>query len=91
MKYLIVGCISALLTVAAPSILAACGKVKWFNSIEGYGFIAPENGGKNVFVHITQLNMSGIHTLKTEEQVCYTTKINANEEAYATEITIIKK
>ncbi len=35
------------------------GTVKWFNNEKGYGFIAPENGGEDVFVHFRQVNRSG--------------------------------
>ena len=39
------------------------GTVKWFNSRKGYGFIQPENGGKDVFVHITKLEEKGLRKL----------------------------
>ena len=39
------------------------GKVKWFNDTKGYGFIAPENGVKDVFVHISALERSGLRGL----------------------------
>ena len=38
------------------------GTVKWFNSRKGYGFIQPENGGKDVFVHITKLEEKGLRS-----------------------------
>ena len=41
----------------------ANGTVKWFNSTKGYGFIAPESGGKDVFVHISALERAGITDL----------------------------
>ena len=40
------------------------GKVKWFNQTKGYGFIAPDEGDKDVFVHITAVRDSGIKILK---------------------------
>jgi cold shock protein len=41
----------------------ATGTVKWFNETKGYGFIAPDEGGKDVFVHISALERSGLRGL----------------------------
>ena len=41
----------------------ATGTVKWFNDAKGYGFITPEEGGKDLFVHHSQINSSGFRTL----------------------------
>ncbi len=45
------------------------GTVKWFNEKKGYGFITPENGESDVFVHFTDLEGSGFKTLNEGEQV----------------------
>jgi CspA family cold shock protein len=45
------------------------GTVKWFNAQKGYGFIAPENGGKDVFVHISAVERSGIGSLHEGQRV----------------------
>ena len=45
----------------------ASGTVKWFNATKGYGFIMPEDGGKDVFVHITAVQAAGMRSL-TEGQ-----------------------
>ncbi|MBF95674.1 MAG: Cold shock protein CspA [Alphaproteobacteria bacterium MarineAlpha9_Bin4] len=47
------------------------GKVKWFNSQKGYGFISPDNGTKDVFVHISALQTAGITSLKENDAVSY--------------------
>ena len=47
------------------------GTVKWFNGQKGYGFIAPEEGGDDAFVHITALQASGIASLDEGQKVEY--------------------
>ena len=47
------------------------GVVKWFNSSKGFGFIQPEDGGKDVFVHITALERIGLQTLNEGQRVSY--------------------
>ncbi len=49
----------------------ATGTVKWFNTTKGYGFIAPEEGGKDVFVHISALERSGLTGLADNQKVSY--------------------
>lgn len=45
------------------------GTVKWFNTEKGYGFIQPDNGDKDVFVHISAVERSGLGTLKEGQKV----------------------
>ena len=47
------------------------GSVKWFNPSKGYGFITPESGGKDIFVHISALETSGIKNLSENQKVSY--------------------
>ena len=47
------------------------GTVKWFNTTKGYGFIAPEDGGKDVFVHISAVERSGLTGLADNQQLSY--------------------
>ena len=47
------------------------GKVKWFNATKGYGFIAPEGGGKDVFVHVSAVERAGLQTLREDQIVTY--------------------
>ena len=49
----------------------ANGTVKWFNATKGFGFIAPENGGKDVFVHISALERAGIRHLADGQAVTF--------------------
>ncbi|GAB3559334.1 CspA family cold shock protein [Actinopolyspora lacussalsi] len=47
------------------------GTVKWFNSEKGFGFIAPNEGGQDVFVHYSAIDASGFRTLEEDQQVTY--------------------
>jgi CspA family cold shock protein len=47
------------------------GTVKWFNTTKGFGFIQPEQGGNDVFVHISALQRAGITTLQEGQKVSY--------------------
>ena len=47
------------------------GKVKFFNVQKGYGFIAPEDGGKDAFVHISALERAGLSSLAQDQRVTY--------------------
>ena len=49
----------------------AIGKVKWFNATKGYGFIMPQDGGKDVFVHVTAVQAAGLRGLDEGQQVSY--------------------
>jgi CspA family cold shock protein len=47
------------------------GKVKWYNTQKGYGFIAPDDGGKDVFVHATALEAAGLRSLNDGQAVSF--------------------
>ncbi|PLW78161.1 cold-shock protein [Cohaesibacter celericrescens] len=49
----------------------ATGTVKWFNGTKGFGFIAPDDGGKDVFVHISAVERSGLSGLDENQKVTY--------------------
>ena len=49
----------------------AIGTVKWFNATKGFGFIVPQDGGKDVFVHITAVQKAGLTGLNENQKVSY--------------------
>jgi len=61
----------------------ATGKVKWFNAGKGFGFIQPEEGGADVFVHISALERAGIRDLKEGQRVSYELATNKGKTSAA--------
>jgi CspA family cold shock protein len=61
----------------------AKGTVKWFNPTKGYGFIAPEAGGKDVFVHISAVQKAGLRTLNEGQIVGFDIEAQQNGRAAA--------
>jgi CspA family cold shock protein len=51
--------------------MAVQGKVKWFSNVKGYGFIEPEGGGQDVFVHYSSVTGEGYKTLEEGDQVTF--------------------
>ena len=49
----------------------ASGTVKWFNANKGFGFIQPDNGGKDVFVHISAVERAGLNGLNEGQKITY--------------------
>lgn len=54
------------------------GVVKWFNATKGYGFVVPDAGGKDVFVHISAVTGSGLQTLLEGQKVSFDTENGSN-------------
>jgi CspA family cold shock protein len=59
----------------------ATGVVKWFNPTKGYGFIQPQGGGKDVFVHISAVEQAGLSTLNEVATVEYEVVANRGKES----------
>jgi cold shock protein len=55
--------------IDAVEFVMATGTVKWFNPTKGYGFIQPQGGGQDVFVHISAVERAGVSTLNEGQQV----------------------
>jgi len=63
--------------------LLAIGTVKWFNAQKGYGFIRPNDGGKDVFVHISAVQRAGLDTLNEGQKVKYEIARDRGKDAAA--------
>ena len=61
------------------------GTVKWFNDAKGYGFITPSGGGRDLFVHMSNIQMDGFKTLK-EGQAVDSTEANGEKGPIAEEV-----
>ena len=59
----------------------ATGKVKWFNGQKGFGFIQPDNGGKDVFVHISAVERAGLQGLNEGQKISYEIQAERGREA----------
>ncbi|GAB4278220.1 MAG: cold-shock protein [Opitutales bacterium] len=64
------------------------GTVKWFNATKGYGFIEPEEGGKDVFVHISAVERSGISRLDEGQKVTYELESGKNGKTCAIDLQL---
>ena len=63
------------------------GVVKWFNPTKGYGFIAPDTGGKDVFVHISAVQKAGMRTLNEGQKVNFDIEQQQNGRAAAVNLS----
>jgi CspA family cold shock protein len=66
------------------------GTVKFFNSTKGFGFISPETGGKDAFVHISAVERAGIQGLYENDKVAYELETGRDGKESATNLTLIQ-
>ena len=65
------------------------GTVKWFNTTKGYGFIAPDEGGKDVFVHISAVERSGLTGLADNQKVAYELQEGRDGRMMASDLQVL--
>lgn len=65
------------------------GTVKWFNTTKGYGFIEPEGGGTDVFVHISAIERSGLATLADAQKVSFEMSEGRDGRQMAADISLL--
>ncbi|MCV2865463.1 cold-shock protein [Albidovulum sediminicola] len=67
----------------------ATGTVKWFNSTKGYGFIAPDDGGKDIFVHISAVERAGLKSLNDNQKVSYELQSGRDGRSSASDLKLL--
>ena len=66
----------------------ATGTVKWFNATKGYGFIEPEDGSKDAFVHISAVERAGLGTLREGQKLTYELQAGQNGKSSAENLSV---
>ena len=66
------------------------GRVKWFNAAKGFGFIEPEDGSKDAFVHISAVERAGLSLLNEGQKVSYDLRTEQNGRSSAENLSIVE-
>lgn len=67
----------------------ATGTVKWFNTTKGYGFIAPDDGGKDIFVHISAVERAGLKSLNDNQKISYEMQEGRDGRSSASDLKLL--
>ncbi|MEW7006521.1 MULTISPECIES: cold-shock protein [unclassified Lentilitoribacter] len=67
----------------------ATGTIKWFNATKGYGFIAPDDGGADIFVHISAVQAAGLSELQDNQKLSYELEEGRNGRSAAASLQLI--
>ena len=67
----------------------ATGTVKWFNATKGYGFVQPDGGGKDIFLHVSALERAGLNSIAEGQKINYELESGRDGRTSAGAITLI--
>jgi CspA family cold shock protein len=68
----------------------ATGTVKWFNATKGYGFVQPDGGGKDIFLHVSALERAGLNSIAEGQKINYELESGRDGRTSAGAITLIR-
>ena len=74
--------------IYVEEVQMATGTVKWFNPVKGFGFITPDEGGSDAFVHISAVERAGLSTLQEGQRVNYELEPGRNGKSSAENLTV---